>query len=131
MNPQIVEFKQLCNHLGVGGLTIQCLSSSFIFPLGEQLPGVRPCHFSVNCCSVDPHFCLKGNGLSEKPYLFKFLSKKSLASMIHFALPSFSYTRRQTGLLFRYALSEACLPTLHGGCSIVMILLAAFSLLSA
>ena len=97
-----------------------------MFPLGELLQGARYRHF------IGHSFCLKGNGLSEKPYLFKYLNNRSLASVIHIALPSFNYTSRQRQVsLFRSALSKDCLPAICGGCSIVMIQLAAFSLISA
>lgn len=62
-----------------------------------------------NCHFTDHHFCRKWNGLSEKPYLFKFLRNKSLASVIYIALPSVLdstvlYIEAKTGLPFQVCL---------------------------
>ena len=61
-----------------------------------------------NCHFTDHHFCQKWNGLSEKPYLFN----KSLASMIHIALPSvldslLLYIKAKTGLPLQVCLVKS------------------------
>lgn len=72
----IVEFKRLRNTLGVH----YSVFSLAHIPFRLAAPRSWVLSFHWIAASWTMAFCLKGIGLSEKPYLFKFLNNKSLAA---------------------------------------------------